>query len=99
MRKHGLGLQQPLADAENSVASIIFQPQDLAGDSLDIPLTGRGLSCRGKSRDVKHTHTSPMNSRTHRRKSTPAALRGLYTANGYPVTVLSGTFSLLRITC
>ena len=40
-----------------------------------------------------------MNSRTQRRKSTPAALRGLYTANGDPVTVLSGTFSLFRITC
>lgn len=77
MRKYGLGLQQPLTDAENGVASIIFQLQDLAGDGLDIPLTGRGLRCLGKSRDVKHTHTSPMNSRTHRRKSTPAELRGL----------------------
>ena len=38
-----------------------------------------------------------MNSRTHRRKSTPAALRGLYTASGDPVIDLTPLGSLTQL--
>ena len=41
MRKHGLGLDQPLTDTQDSVAGILLQPQDLGSNDPNVPHGGR----------------------------------------------------------